>query len=90
MSNRPEMLKPLSDGYTAWLIETPGEFGAMWLCDDHEAPRQYSWTNNADEAIHFSREQDAQSVMACNHIGWGLYFKGEPMRVFASEHMWSD
>lgn len=84
---RPAMLKPLSDGYSAWLIETVGEHGPQWLADDHEAPRMFSWTNNADEAIHFSRESDAQSVMACNHIGHGRRVNGEPMRVFASEHM---
>ena len=73
---------------TGWLIECVGEQGPLWLADDHEAPRQFLWTADANEAIRFSRECDAESVMACNHIGHGLRVNGEPMRVFVSEHCW--
>lgn len=76
--------------YTAWLIEAVFRDGPSWLHDDHEAPRQFSWTKDADKAIHFRRESDAQSVMGCCHIGHGIYLDGEPLMVFATEHSWPE
>lgn len=75
---------------TGWLIECVGQNGPLWLYDDHEAPRQFAWTPDANLAIRFARESDAQSVMACCHIGHGIRIDGKPLRVFASEHMWID
>lgn len=73
---------------TGWLIELVNGRGPEWLCDDHESPRQFTWTRDASEAIRFSRESDALSVIACCHIGHGIQVNGDPAKVIATEHMW--
>ncbi len=69
---------------TAWLIERhiPGN-PPEWAGDDHEAPRMVCWVRDANDAIRFSREQDAESIMAILHL-----WKGTNVTVFVSEHAW--
>lgn len=70
---------------TAWLIERhiPGQ-PPEWAGDDHEAPRMIVFVRDANDAIRFSRKQDAESIMAICHIGHCTV----GATYFASEHMW--
>ena len=60
--------------YTAWLIEMKERLGPVYfqMEDDND------WTSDHDKALHFSREQDAEQVIA--YYGW--------TRAKAVEHMW--
>lgn len=62
--------------YTAWLIEISEASGTTYfqMSDDDD------WTTDHDKALHLSRKQDAESIIA--YYGW--------TRAVASEHCWPE
>jgi hypothetical protein len=54
----------------------PERFGPLYFHFKHDD----DWTKDHNEAVHFSRKQDAESVI--EHYGW--------TRAKAVEHMWQE
>lgn len=63
--------------YTAWLIEINDSATSrpVYFHFEHDD----DWTQDHDQACHFSRKQDAEKVI--EHYGW--------TRAKAVEHMWT-
>jgi hypothetical protein len=62
----------------AWLIELPTTPSPRWLT----AKGTINWTFDSNEALRFSRKQDAEDLIASHDIL--IHTNG----VFASEHIW--
>lgn len=63
--------------YTAWLVEInePVSGSVYYQMEDDN-----DWTSDHDKALHFSRKQDAEKIIA--YYGW--------TRAKAIEHMWPE
>ena len=69
---------------TGWLIERKGEWWMAGPCSQWEWERAIVdtslWTNDANKALRFAREQDAQTM---------IHFEGF-QNAEATEHIWVD